>query len=173
MSDPHDDEFFSRISITKKLSKYELERLKKYLHPHTFSEGELIFRRGGPGRAIYFIRSGEAVVKLRLSAEHEIVLATLAPGDILGEVTFFTEASHVADVICATDLHCERLMIDGFANFARDCPQGAIRMCAKLSEVLANRLHDTDQLMMEILLHEDSEHDLDDWVDVMTKLKVR
>lgn len=64
--------------------EFSLEWISDVMRPVKFSEGEVIFRKGDPPHYIYYLQSG--TVRL------QEIDVTLGPGEIFGEIAFFTEA---------------------------------------------------------------------------------
>ncbi|MGD8227494.1 MAG: cyclic nucleotide-binding domain-containing protein [Desulfobacteraceae bacterium] len=54
-----------------------------------FKKGDLIFKQGDYGISMYKIIQGKVLV-FRESGEREVILATLGPGEIIGEMTFLS-----------------------------------------------------------------------------------
>lgn len=55
----------------------------------TFQDGQVIFEEKSHGDWIYLIDSGEVEIYMKAGKE-EVVIDTLQPGDVFGEISFFT-----------------------------------------------------------------------------------
>ncbi len=74
------------VPLFAELEDDELERFSRVVVPRSYPEGTRVFHEGDHSDACYIVRSG----KFRVTREHPdgraITLATLSPGDIVGEL---------------------------------------------------------------------------------------
>lgn len=63
---------------------FSLDWIRSVMRPVKFSAGELIFRKGDPPHYIYYLQSGNVIL--------DEIGETLEPGEIFGEIAFFTDA---------------------------------------------------------------------------------
>lgn len=79
-------ELLRSVPLFAELDEGELERFSRVAVPRTFPEGTRVFHEGDHSDACYIVRSGT----FRVTREHPdgraITLATLGPGDIVGEL---------------------------------------------------------------------------------------
>jgi len=61
-----------------------LGALRPFMRPMSFEDGTLLFRKGDPADRVYLIESGAVCL--------EELGISLGPGDVLGEIAFFTDA---------------------------------------------------------------------------------
>jgi CRP/FNR family transcriptional regulator len=54
-----------------------------------FPEGEIIYREGEAGKAIYLVQVGEIVIEMALTADNVITLFTIGPGQLFGWSSLF------------------------------------------------------------------------------------
>jgi CRP-like cAMP-binding protein len=92
--------------------------------------GDLLIREGRPGRELFLIVEGEALVSLRDHA-----LATVGPGELLGEMALFGRAPTSATVSALTPLH---VLVAGPESFSALLSHPA--MLRRLATTLAHRL---------------------------------
>ena len=71
-----------------------------------FKAGEVIFSEGDPGGSIYIIKSGTVEV-FKTTSEGDIVLTSLEEGEVLGILTFFSNANRHASARAADNVSCE------------------------------------------------------------------
>ena len=68
---------------------------------HDVAAGTHVIQEGQPGRGLYVLLSGEADVWKR-DGEEKVLLATLGPGDVFGEIALLHEQTTTATVTAAT-----------------------------------------------------------------------
>jgi CRP-like cAMP-binding protein len=67
-----------------------------------FSAGEIIFSEGDTGFALYVIRSGKVLITSK-TASAKKVIATLGPGELVGEMAVASGARRCATATAAVD----------------------------------------------------------------------
>jgi CRP-like cAMP-binding protein len=110
-----------------------------------YTLGEEIIRQGTLTDSLYIVREGEASVELALGSCHK-VLATLAPEDICGDMSFLEQGASTAAVI-AKDTNVEADEITGadLRDLFQAFPRLASRFYQSLAVVLARRLRLTSK----------------------------
>ena len=97
-------------------------------------EGDLLIREGRPGRELFLVVEGEAVVSLR-----DRPLATVGPGELVGEMALFGRAPTSASVSALTPM---RVLVAGPESFGTLLTHPA--MVRRLATSLASRLRAAD-----------------------------
>ena len=72
-----DANFLSKISIFSSLGAADLERLAALWKPVTLGEGDLLFKKGDPGDAMYIICEGWIVITIWNEDHQETILSVL------------------------------------------------------------------------------------------------
>ena len=97
-----------------------------------YRDGEAIVREGEPGREMFVIRSGAAVVRRRAGGE----ISRLAKGDFFGEMSVLESLPREADVIAVGDT---RVLVLGpgalLVRLRRD-PSFALELLQSLSRMV-------------------------------------
>ena len=91
------------------LANRELASLASHFDDVQVDAGERLIREGEPGREIFLVVEGEAVVSLRDDA-----LATVGPGEFVGEMTVFERVPRSATVTALTPM---RVLVAGVRSF--------------------------------------------------------
>ena len=101
-----------------------------------FPQGTVLFRDGEPGKEMYVVQQGKVHVSKKVG-EVEKILATLGPGEFLGEMSILNNKPRSATATCATA--CKLLVIDAktFEAMIRGNAEIAIRMIKKLADRIA------------------------------------
>jgi CRP-like cAMP-binding protein len=111
-----------------------------------FPQGTVLFREGEPGKEMYVVQSGRVHVSKQVG-EVEKILATLGPGEFLGEMSILNNKPRSATATCADA--CKLLVIDAktFEAMIRGNAEIAIRMIKKFSDRLAEANEQIENLM--------------------------
>ena len=111
-----------------------------------FAQGTVLFREGEPGREMYVVQHGRVNVSKRV-ADVEKILASLGPGEFLGEMSILNNKPRSATATCAEP--SKLLVIDAktFEAMVRGNAEIAIRMIKKLSDRLAEANEQIETLL--------------------------
>jgi len=96
-----------------------------------FKFGDVIMREGQSADAMFIIVSGRARVVQRTDAGDEVVLASLGPGEVLGETGLLQGGVRTATVRASSELNVMRLGRAEFEELRRSHPavQGWLEQC--------------------------------------------
>jgi CRP-like cAMP-binding protein len=111
-----------------------------------FPQGTVLFREGEPGREMYVVQQGRVTVSKRVG-EVEKILASLGPGEFVGEMSILNNKPRSATATCAEA--AKLLVIDAktFEAMIRGNAEIAIRMIKKLSDRLAEANEQIENLL--------------------------
>ena len=114
-----------------------------------FGAGENIFLMGSVGDSMMAVLAGNVRISVP-SAEggREIFLATLAPGDVFGEIALLDGKERTADARAITACELGILCRSDVLTFLRSQPAA----CFSLIGVLCGRLRQTDEHIAELAL---------------------
>lgn len=143
---PPDTELLKEVSLFQFLDDQERTDLAAQLSPVSFRAGELVFRVGEPGDALYLIQSGEAEVFFKNDTGERVVLETARRGDYFGELSLLDGGCRSASVIATQDLEALRLDRRQLNQFLQGHPQAAMDILAAMGRrlrVSADRLRRT------------------------------
>ena len=119
------------IPLLEGIERKDLERLARSFRERVFPEGSAVTKEGEPGTGFFVILEGSAHVTV-----HGQTVATLGPGEALGEMALLDEGPRSATVMAATDLRCIALSPWEFRPFIEQHPTVAWT----LLQTLARRL---------------------------------
>lgn len=126
----------------------ERKALVEGVRIRTFAAGETIFLMGAPGDSMMAVLSGTVRISVTSLAGRELLLATLLPGEVFGEIALLDGKPRTADATALTA--CSLAILDRrdiLAFFERN--PGA---WANIVGVLCERLRRTDERIAEVAL---------------------
>lgn len=103
----------------------------------TYRAGQALVRQGQPGDAAYVLVEGEAEVSVE-TASGDYVVATLGPGDVVGEISILCDTPRTATVTASTDVSALRVRKDSFLQLLRQFPEIATQVMRSLAERLTH-----------------------------------
>ncbi|HEX7596860.1 MAG TPA: mechanosensitive ion channel family protein [Polyangia bacterium] len=121
-----------QVDLFATLESSEREILAQGLRPMPFAAGEPIIRQGTPGDSMFIIARGKVHVSLNQSGMNTII-ATLGPGDFVGEMSLMTGEPRAANCLAATDVVSFELDHATFQRLLTTRPAVADHMSSLLS----------------------------------------
>ncbi len=122
----------------------ELEILAGYTAVFLARQGSLIFYEATPGRWVALVVVGEVdVLKLDTSRRHQPV-ATIGPGQLLGEVAFLDGERRSATAVATTDTMLLVLTRAAFDRLLEENPALVVKLLPDLIRLLVLKLGRTD-----------------------------
>ncbi|MCB0866514.1 MAG: Crp/Fnr family transcriptional regulator [Solirubrobacterales bacterium] len=134
-------ELLARVPLLSGLEADELERIAQVAVPRSFAKGERVFHEGDESDACYVIREGEVRVTREHSDGRAIALATLGPGEIVGEMAMLDGGVRSASVEALSDVELLALS----AADMRGLLERNAEITTKLVIALAHRLRETNE----------------------------
>jgi CRP/FNR family transcriptional regulator len=108
-----------------------------------FSAGEVLFRAGDSGDGCYRVEDGLLKVAIASTSGSERILAFLAKGAVVGELSIIDGLPRSASVVAVRDAATSFLSRAAFEAFAEKHPE----LYKSLVSLLAQRLRETDTLV--------------------------
>ena len=137
-----------RVPLFSLLTVAQAEVISGAVIKRRFKRGEALVEQGQKSNALFILLTGRARVMISDSRGREVILATLAQGDYLGEMSIIDNEPHSATVRAevATDV----LML-GRAEFARCLTENA-SMSLVVMRGLVKRLRHADRKIESLAL---------------------
>lgn len=127
----------SRVDILHALPPDEVQSIIPFAEKKMVSAGDVIFRQGDEGDALYLVRSG----KINITGEgSQKPIAVLSEGETFGEIAILTKESRTATAVCAADSEIYRIKQDDFQRLMAHSP----KLSQSVSALLAQRLENPE-----------------------------
>ena len=137
-----------RVPLFAMLTPTQAESLADAVDKRRFKRGELIVEQGKKCDALYIILAGRARVVVTDRRAREVILATLQPGDYIGEMSLIDQAPHSASV--EAEIQTDALVLGGH-DFAR-CLLENHSTVAAVMRGLVGRLRSADRKIESLAL---------------------
>lgn len=105
-----------------------------------YADGESIALEGEKGNCMYIVQQGTVAV-VTGQGDREVLLSTLGPGDVFGEMSLFTGAARSATVRAKGSARVLTIDKRGFLKRVHEDPSLAFQVLRKMSE----RIHELNQ----------------------------
>ena len=107
------------IPLLKDIPPFLFELVLEKIHLRTALPGETLFREGDEGSSILFVAAGEVLVTARGDSGEPVLLGTLGPGDVAGEISFLSGVPRTATLVVRTRAELLELDRNAIAPIAR------------------------------------------------------
>jgi len=135
-----DTEVIRKLDFFEPLEPKIIKHIAKMCIVREFNSGDYIVKRGESGLGLYFITRGRAKVEIDREGVKS-VLAELAEGNFLGELSMIDDKERSADVVCLEDTSCLLLTRDSFSKLLSKHPEISLQ----LAKVLVSRIRATNE----------------------------
>ena len=140
-------EFLSKIPIFKFLPEEDHIALVSLWKERRVKQGEILFRKGDPGSAMYVIHQGAIEIILPVDPPvNEMLISTLDEGEFFGELSFFAETPRTATARAMEHSVLYEMGSSDFITFVMERPSVGISMLKQM----AKRLQLTNELITSL-----------------------
>lgn len=141
-------ELLCRVPLFSALTPTQAASIADAIVKKRFKRAETVVEQGKKSDALYIILAGRARVMSTDSRGREVILATLQPGDYIGEMSLIDDEPHSATV--RTEVQTDMLML-GREAFGRCLPEGS-SMSYNIMRGLVTRLRHADRKIESLAL---------------------
>ncbi len=134
-------ELLRHLPLLAGLSEVELQRIAQVAVARSFPKGARVFHEGDESDACYVIRSGEVRVTREHSDGRAIALATLGPGEIVGELAMLDGEVRSASVEALSDVELLAISAPDMRGLLERNPE----ITSKLVVALTRRVRETNE----------------------------
>ena len=141
-------ELIRRVPLFSMLTAVQAEAVSEAVIKRRFKRGDSIVDQGKKSNALAIILTGRARVVTTDQRGREVILATLRPGDYVGEMSLIDEEPHSATV--RAEIQTDVLVL-GRLEFARCLPENST-MAYAVMRGLVQRLRQADRKIESLAL---------------------
>lgn len=123
----------------------------------TFNKGDVIFKEGDEGDALYEILDGRVRIYVDYDKPSQKLLVELESGRLFGEMALLEKLPRSATAIAVDKCRCRRVTEDTFFEFVEMRPQTAVAIMKNLSKRLRGLTIDYTEACRSIALLDEAE----------------
>jgi uncharacterized membrane protein len=141
------EEFIAKVPIFAHLSAADMQVLTSLWHEKQIRQGEILFRKGEAGDAMFIIEDG--IVEISVPDElrkRDIRVSVLHEGNFLGELSLIDGLSRTASAVAMEDCRLLEMKRNDFLAFIQERPSVAILMISEIGQ----RLRATNDLVTSL-----------------------
>ncbi len=141
-------ELIRRVPLFALLTSAQAESVADAVVKRRFKRGEAVVEQGHKSNTLFILLTGRARVITADRRGREVILATLQPGDYVGEMSLIDNQAHSATV--RAEVQTDMLAL-GRAEFARCLPENS-SMAYAIMKGLVQRLRQADRKIESLAL---------------------
>lgn len=159
-----------RCGLFHGLTTEELDAVFSRVRNESFRAGQNILDEGRVYHALWVIVTGRCEVVKCGNGKAGSRLAELDTGHVFGEMSFFGDFSHSADVRALTDVQTMRLVRDSFEDLRTTHPHAAHKIIVNVVSVISERLRRMDDWIFDLVQQDGVQQHYAEWQDFRKKL---
>ena len=134
-----------RSPLFEMLSEAELQVLAELSRARKLAEGDVVFREGDAGDALFVLTKGEVEVVASAPGAGPLALAILAPPEAFGEMSLIDREVRSATVRARTACVALQLGAENFTAFRKRSRDGFTLFLVNVARVLSSRLREANR----------------------------
>jgi len=136
--------------LFKELTVPELENLGPLLFEKSYALGSTLFVEGMTGEILYLIRKGKVEILKRNSSGEDKVLATLLPGESLGEMSLVDNLPRTATARVATESVLLVMTKKSFNTLLEKYPPLGVKILLQFLKTANERLRRANETLKQV-----------------------
>lgn len=137
-------------AVGKELSEPEAIELHLLSRREEYRGGQHIFEEGAPAHEFFLIVEGEVEVVQRAENDRVVVLATLGPLSLLGEMSLLSQGNRSATARVKGHAKVLRVEWEACQELLKNNPTAAYKLIYAMARVLAGRLRSVNHKVAEL-----------------------
>jgi CRP-like cAMP-binding protein len=137
--DPIGVERLAALDLFAELDQYDLSQVARWAREIRAEPGQLLFEQGGMPYELFVIEQGEVEV-----LRDDDVLATLGPGDLVGEMSVLRGERRMASVRAVTAVIAVAVAAEDLAEMGEEMPE-VVRAMRRITEDRRRRNLSSDE----------------------------
>ncbi len=143
-------EFFKNIPIFSHINMEELWVVAKHMNVMTLKPDDVLFKESEKGNYVCFIKEGELDVMKRSEVTgREVTLATLGPGQSIGEMSIIDDQDRSATIKAKNSVTLYILSKSAFELILDRHARIGIKLLKGISVLLSNNLRETSSKLVD------------------------
>jgi CRP-like cAMP-binding protein len=112
------EDLLAKVPLFSRLSKKSLKQLAAVCVPRNYPANTVMMREGATGLGLFLITSGSVEI-FKGDGNERVSLATVGPGDLLGEMALIDEQPRSASAVSLQPTECLLITRDGFRTLVK------------------------------------------------------
>ncbi len=136
-------QFLKKVPFFRSVPRKEFGRLFQALAQRNYQAGDVLFKQGDVGRALFILEWGQIEITRQNALGKAQQIAVLGPGDYFGEISLLDDQPRTASAVALAPSRVYLLYKTELGTLLEGAPHAGAAIMAHLAEVLAARLRAT------------------------------
>lgn len=123
------------VELFEHLGEGDRARLAESIRARVLKAGDVLFRAGDPGEALFIVLAGEVELFIRDNAGQKIPLTIAGPGQLFGELALLDRGPRTATAEALTDSELLSLSRDDLIALFQKTPTAALHLLAGMGKM--------------------------------------
>ena len=141
----------NQIPLFADLNQQEVGDVLRICERTTYAENAVICHQGEPGDSMYIIAEGKVAVRIQGPDGKPIDVATLMPGEILGELALIDEQPRSASVVAVDKVRAYKLDRAKFVMLREQLHPAAYKVLKRISLTVCGRLRRVNDNVLRLV----------------------
>ncbi|MBS2028830.1 MAG: cyclic nucleotide-binding domain-containing protein [Deltaproteobacteria bacterium] len=135
------EELIKESPLLKDFSPTGLQIIAAVCAEKTFPRGTLIFAENMVAEAMYFVIEGRVAIGIKNGDGKDQHVATLGPGDTLGELALLSPSRRLCSALSESDVKAVEIRADAFKKLLAQKPQACLKLMLNISAEFGKKLN--------------------------------
>jgi CRP-like cAMP-binding protein len=141
------------IPLFQGLATEDIELLSGKFEPNSFAKDRVIFNQGDKADRLYILLSGKVAIRFKPYDGEIITVADINVGDVFGWSAALGRAFYTSCAVTIAESEVLSIRGEALRNLCLSHPETGVIILERLAEVIAERLRNTHQKVVELLWH--------------------
>jgi CRP/FNR family cyclic AMP-dependent transcriptional regulator len=142
-----------KVPFFKDLSKQDVELLSKKFSHVSFPNDTVIFSQGDHAGHLYILLSGQVSIRFKPHDGEVLPVAEISSGDVFGWSAALGRDVYTSCAVTTSDSNALSIRGKDLRELCETHPETGVLILERLAEVIAERLKNTHQKVVELLWH--------------------
>jgi len=140
-----------KVPLFTGLSNQDVELLSKSFSPASFPSGTVIFRQGDKASRLYVLLSGHVSIQFKPHDGEVLTVAEISPGDVFGWSAALGRDAYTSCAVATANSEALSIRGQDLRDLCKTHPETGVLILERLATVIAERLKNTHQKVVELL----------------------
>ncbi len=142
-------EFLKLCPMFQHLTNRELKKVSALIYERRYQAGEFLFEKEQPGTAMFIIKSGRVKIVITGRADEEREMATIRPGDFLGELALLDDTPRSATAKAVEKTEALAFFREDLNELLETYPVIGSKIMRDLAIIIGQRLKACNELLYD------------------------
>jgi CRP-like cAMP-binding protein len=145
------NDIFDKFPVLHDLTTEQRGQLRPLFVPCDCYSGTRLFDQGDPADYLFLVISGEVVIRYKPEDGPEITVSRVRPGGIVGWSAALGSRLYTSGAECTVYTQMVRVAGEDLRDLCREHPDTGVLILERLATVIAERLRNTHEHVIELL----------------------